>query len=99
MIMSKKIPLTGAEVNRRDFMKLFTSEQLESIQKDIKSKVKKMKNENKVENYLEEMARNLEPKTHCCECTPGKYYDVPHFVHIQYFECKCNPAKYILKRN
>ncbi|GAG02857.1 unnamed protein product [marine sediment metagenome] len=36
----KKRPLTGAEVSKREFMKLFTPEQIEIIQKDIKKKVK-----------------------------------------------------------
>lgn len=51
-----------------------------------------------VEKYLKDLADNLEPKTHCCECTPGRLYCV-HFVHIQYPECNCDPEKYILKKN
>ena len=52
-----------------------------------------------VEGYLEALAESLEPDTHCCECTPGPYYDVPHMVCIQYSNCTCDPKKYVLKRN
>ena len=44
------------------------------------------------------IADSLEPKTHCCECTPGEHFE-RHLVHIQYPDCNCNPEKYILKRN
>lgn len=60
----------------------------------------KMSEENdKVEEYLVELAESLEPKTHCCECTPGVNQDLPHFVHIQYIDCLCKEEDYILKRN
>lgn len=52
-----------------------------------------------VDVFLEEVSKSLEPKTHCCECTPGDNYDVPHGCHIQYPDCKCNPEKFVLKRN
>lgn len=51
-----------------------------------------------VEEYLKDLSDNLEPKTHCCECTPGKHYE-RHMVHIQYPDCDCKPENYILKRN
>ena len=51
-----------------------------------------------VEAYLQSLADELEPKTHCCECTPGNHFCM-HMVHIQYPDCDCDPAKYILKRN
>lgn len=50
------------------------------------------------EAYLEKLVEDLEPKTHCCECTPGKHYQ-PHSIHIQYPNCDCDPKKYVLKRN
>jgi len=59
---------------------------------------------NEIGNYLTDMAENLEPKTHCCECTPGERFQ-KHTVHIQYPDCKCDPNKfvfninYVLKRN
>jgi hypothetical protein len=52
-----------------------------------------------IEDYLQKMADDLEPKTHCCECTKGPHYDVPHFVHIQYPNCKCDPKNYVLRKN
>jgi len=161
-------PLTGAEVNEREFMKLFTLEQIEIIKKDIQKKVKRkgmkiMKifekdgwifiqlmdmttkkmlmdfsvgkeffnelrdhiiehllsfkiDDEKIETeeeaqreadaeeaievvqYLTDMAENLDPKTHCCECTPGDHFE-RHGVHIQYPDCKCDPEKFVLKRN
>ncbi len=48
--------------------------------------------------FLNDFADSLEPKTHCCECTPGKYYQV-HRIHIQYPNCNCNPKFYRLERN
>lgn len=50
------------------------------------------------EKYLEKLARDLEPQTHCCECTPGDHYQ-KHLVHIQYPKCNCDPKKYMLKVN
>ena len=52
-----------------------------------------------IESYLENLADDLEPKTHCCECTPGDHYDIPHMVHIQYPNCNCKKEDYVLKRN
>ena len=53
----------------------------------------------KTNYYLELKARDLEPKTHCCECTPGTYRFQTHMVHIQYPNCSCDPKKYVLKKN
>jgi len=47
---------------------------------------------------LGDLALDLEPKTHCCECTPGEHFQ-RHMIHIQYPKCKCEPRKYVLKRN
>jgi len=55
--------------------------------------------ENNVNDYLAGLAESLEPKTHCCECTVGDHYDVPHFVHIQYVNCNCKKENYVLKKN
>lgn len=51
-----------------------------------------------IEDFLETTAEELEPQTHCCECTPGEYYEL-HLVHIQYFNCNCKKKDYIFKRN
>lgn len=51
-----------------------------------------------IEQHLVELANNLEPKTHCCECTPGDYFQ-KHAVHIQYPDCTCHKGNYILTRN
>ncbi|KKN76311.1 hypothetical protein LCGC14_0371630 [marine sediment metagenome] len=53
---------------------------------------------NLIEKKLEAMADSLEPKTHCCECTPGEHFE-RHMVHIQYPDCTCDKANYVLKRN
>jgi len=55
-----------------------------------------MKNE--IEELLKTTADDLEPKTHCCECTEG-IHKCRHFVHIQYPNCKCKPEHYVLKVN
>ena len=52
----------------------------------------------KLNKYLEKRVIDLEPKTHCCGCTPGDHFE-RHTVHIQYPNCRCNPNKYVLKRN
>ena len=52
----------------------------------------------KINDFLEDVSDSLEPETHCCECTPGKYQE-RHNVHIQYPNCNCDPNKYVLKRN
>ncbi len=51
-----------------------------------------------INRCLDRMSNELEPKTHCCECTPGKHKQ-RHMVHIQYFNCNCDPNKYILNKN
>lgn len=51
-----------------------------------------------VSKYIEDLAKDLEPKTHCCECTPGENFE-RHMVHIQYPNCTCDKAKYVLKGN
>ena len=51
-----------------------------------------------VESFLAATADDLEPKTHCCECTPGSYFE-KHLVHIQYPKCDCLSKDYILKTN
>jgi hypothetical protein len=45
--------------------------------------------------YMEQVAKKLEPLTHCCECTKHE----PHSVHIQYPICTCSEKMYILKKN
>lgn len=54
--------------------------------------------ESEINKYLDKLANGLEPKTHCCECTPGDHYE-RHVVHIQYPGCNCDPKKYVLRRN
>ena len=71
-----------------------TDEQLGILKRTRKSDVKELT----VNEYLEKVASRLEPKTHCCECTPGDHYE-RHTVHIQYPGCKCDPKKYVLRRN
>lgn len=51
-----------------------------------------------VEDYLNDLSTDLEPKTHCCECTPGEHFE-RHMVHIQYPNCNCKKEGFILKRN
>lgn len=51
-----------------------------------------------IDKFLEKVANDLEPKTHCCECTPGDHYE-RHIIHIQYPRCNCDPKKYVLKVN
>lgn len=51
--------------------------------------------EQKLEIIMNQRADELEPKTHCCECTSRER----HSVHIQYPNCKCKQTKYILKNN
>lgn len=65
---------------------------------DLKRFINLQKKYGKLEEELARIADNLEPKTHCCECTPGEHFE-RHLVHIQYPNCNCNPEKYILKRN
>ena len=43
-----------------------------------------------ISSFLEDLADNLEPKTHCCECAPGEHFE-RHMVHIQYANCTCDP--------
>jgi len=62
----------------------------------LKDKVKEYIGE--VEKFLFNMSMSLEPKTHCCECTPGEHFE-RHLVHIQYPNCNCMPQKYIKKVN
>ena len=57
-----------------------------------------MKETNKVEDFLGDLADGLEPKTHCCECTPGANFQ-RHGVHIQYTDCLCKEKDFVLKRN
>jgi len=64
----------------------------------IKQKIVDKMSEKKVENYLNNLTDALEPRTHCCECTPGKHFQT-HMVHIQYPDCTCDPKDYVLKRN
>jgi len=51
-----------------------------------------------IEAYITRLSDEAEPKTHCCECTPGEHFQ-RHFVHIQYQGCQCDPKKYILNKN
>ena len=51
-----------------------------------------------INKLLENISNDLEPKTHCCECTPGKHFE-RHMVHIQYPDCKCKKEDFALKRN
>lgn len=51
-----------------------------------------------VESFLAATVDDLEPKTHCCECTPGSHFE-KHLVHIQYPKCDCLSKDYILKTN
>jgi hypothetical protein len=54
--------------------------------KDCKSvPIEQVLAENEVDDYLENLAEKLEPKSHCCECVQGESHD----VHIQYPNCKC----------
>ena len=55
-------------------------------------------NKYEIDKELEELEELLEPKTHCCECTPGEHLQ-RHNIHIQYPNCNCDPKKYILMRN
>lgn len=57
-----------------------------------------MKQEIDLEKIFDDWDKKIEPHTHCCECTPGPNYQ-QHLVHIQYPNCKCDPEKYILKKN
>jgi len=77
---------------------------LEDIEKFFRERLKKFfeelisgKEEKTVEEYLEETVENLEPTTHCCECTPGKHFE-RHMVHIQYPKCNCKKEGFVLKR-
>jgi len=54
--------------------------------------------ESEIDKCLDKLVNGLEPKTHCCECTPGDHYE-RHVIHIQYPECDCVPEKYVLKVN
>ena len=58
----------------------------------------KITNGDEINKFLEKKAEELEPKTHCCECTPGDHYE-RHAIHIQYPGCNCDPKKYVLKVN
>ncbi len=51
-----------------------------------------------VDFYLKSVADSLEPRSHCCECTPGDHFE-RHMVHIQYPDCNCDPRKYKLNYN
>lgn len=53
--------------------------------------------EDRVEDFLDDLGEDLEPTTHCCECTPGDHYE-RHMVHIQYPDCTCESRNYILKK-
>lgn len=52
----------------------------------------------KIEMFLQQISDDATPKTHCCECTPGEHFQ-PHYVHIQYKGCKCDPKVYVLRKN
>jgi len=71
-----------------------------SIEKKMEEDDKKRNNSkpSDVEEYLGNLAGKLEPKTHCCECTPGEHFE-RHGIHIQYPDCKCDPEKFVLKGN
>lgn len=83
------------------------NELLEDIEKFFRKRLMELyeelfapnEEEKSVESFLRETAENLEPETHCCECTPGDKYDMPHMVHIQYPDCNCKKEDFVLKRN
>lgn len=47
---------------------------------------------------ISKRVEELEPKTHCCQCTPGNHQE-KHLVHVQFPICTCDPNKYVLARN
>lgn len=51
-----------------------------------------------VSKYIADLAKDLEPESHCCECTPGEHFE-RHMVHIQYPDCTCDPKKFVLVKN
>ena len=51
-----------------------------------------------IDEMLANLSDELEPTTHCCECTLGKYFQ-RHAVHIQYKHCGCDPKYYVLNKN
>ena len=59
----------------------------------------------KVDAFLEWAYAVLEPKTHCCHCTPGPGFRARHPakdghpVHAQIPNCKCKPENYVLTNN
>jgi len=59
---------------------------------------KNKKEKGAIEAYLTKIAKEATPVTHCCECTPGQFFQ-RHVVHIQYLDCDCDPKKYVLKKN
>lgn len=48
---------------------------------------------NIIEDLLENQSKELEPKTHCCECSKGDHFDPRHLVHIQYPKCNCKNSR------
>lgn len=55
--------------------------------------------EKKIELLCKKQNEDLEPKSHCCECTKGDNYDPFHQIHIQYKNCNCKKENYVLKNN
>lgn len=51
-----------------------------------------------IEGYLKHLSDSVEPKTHCCECTPGDHFE-RHVVHIQYPDCSCKEENFVLRWN
>ena len=63
--------------------------------RDIIARTIRLNFEDQLEIELTATADDLEPHSHCCECTRGE----KHFVHIQYPNCTCLSKDYILQKN
>jgi len=71
---------------------------------EIEAEIEKSSNAVNAEIYafLERMDVLLEPKTHCCYCTPGLEFQGRHPatdghpLHTQFPNCRCKPENYVM---
>jgi len=86
-----------------DAVKQAISDVCNKIETEIKSHENDVNDE--INAFLKRANALVEPKTHCCFCTPGPEFRDRHPVnngvpvHTQLPNCRCNPENFVLNNN